>query len=88
MDIDLSIEHLILHGIDLPRGQRQLLRASVETELARLLADGGLPSQMTTGSVQSRLSGSEIHLQTGSAAPDPVQLGVQIAQAVYGGITR
>lgn len=88
MDIDISIEQLILHGIDLPRGQRTLLRAAVESELQRLLAEGGLTSQWAEEVVQPRLSGGEIRLPAGDAAADPIQLGVQIAQAVYGGMSR
>ncbi len=88
MDIDISIEQLVLHGIDLPRGQRALLRAAVEGELMRLLYEGGLATQWAEGGVQPRLSAGEINLPAVDAAPDPVQLGVQIAQAVYGGMSR
>lgn len=88
MDIDIAIERLILHGIDLPRGQQALLRSAVEGELMRLLAEGGLVSQWTAGGVQPRLSAGEINLPGADAAADPVRLGVQIAQAVYGGMRR
>ena len=88
MDIELSIEQLILHGIDLPRGQRPLLRSAMETELARLLGEGGLASRLVDGGVQAYLSGGEINLPPGGAAKDPAQLGIQIAQAVYGGMNK
>jgi len=88
MDIDIYIEQLILHGIDLPRGQRSLLRAAVEGELQHLLSEGNLAPQWAEGGVQPSLSAGEITLPSGGAAPDPVQLGVQIAQAVYGGMSR
>lgn len=88
MDIELSIEQLILHGIDLPRGQRPLLRAAVEGELTRLLSEGGLASRLADGEMLPHLPGGEVNLPPGGAATDPVQLGVQIAQAVYGGISQ
>jgi hypothetical protein len=88
MDIELSIEQLILHGIDLPRGQRSLLRAAVEGELTRLLSEGGLASRLADGEVQPHLPGGEISLPPGGSSTDPVQLGVQIAQVVYGGINQ
>ena len=88
MDIDLSIEQLILHGIDLPRGQRPLLQAALEAELARLLADGNLAARLAGGGDQPILSGGEITLPAGGAAPDPAHLGGQIAQAIYGGMSR
>lgn len=88
MDIELSIEQLILHGIDLPRGQRSLLRAAVEGELTRLLSEGGLASRLADGEVLAHLPGGEISLPPNDVSPDLSQLGVQIAQAVYAGVRK
>lgn len=88
MNIVLSIEQLILYGINLPPGQRALLQDSMEGELRRLLAGGGLAPQWGESGVQPRLSAGEINLPDKGAALDPVRLGLQIAQAVYGGMSR
>jgi hypothetical protein len=82
MNINLHIERLVLYGVNIAPGQRHLLQASVETELARLLMDGGLSPSLAQGTALPRLSTGGIQL-TGN---NPMQLGRQIAQSVYGGI--
>ncbi|MDO9236680.1 MAG: hypothetical protein Q7U28_11715 [Aquabacterium sp.] len=82
MNINLHIERLVLDGVNIAPGQRHLLRASVETELTRLLTDGGLAPGLVQGVALPRLSASAMQL-TGN---NPAQLGRQIAQSVYGGI--
>jgi di/tricarboxylate transporter len=82
MNINLHIERLVLDGINIPPGQRHLLQASMETELTRLLTNGGLAPGLVQSNVLPRLSTSGIQL-TGN---NPLQLGRQIAQSVYGGI--
>lgn len=88
MDIDISIEQLILHDIPIRREQRHLLQSALQTELARLLVEGGFTTRLADGSLVPYLTGSEISLPPGNAAPDPAQLGVQIAQAIYGGLSQ
>ena len=83
MNINLHIERLVLDGVNIAPGQRHLLQASVETELARLLTDGGLAPGLAQGTALPRLSTSGIQLTGGN---NPTQLGRQIAQSVYGGI--
>ena len=85
MNVTLHIERLILDGVNVPPGQRHLLRASVETELVRLFADGGLSPSLSAGVALPHVSASGIQLVGGN---DPVQLGQQIAQSVYGGIGK
>lgn len=82
MNIDLHIERLILDGIDLTPGQHHLLQTSLTAELTRLLNEGGIAPQLTGGIALSRLSTSEVQW----SGDNPVQLGQQIAQSVYGGI--
>jgi hypothetical protein len=82
MNINLHIERLVLDGVNLAPGQRQLLQASVETELTRLLTAGGLSANLAQGTALPRLSTSGIQM-TGN---NPTQMGRQIAQSVYGGI--
>ncbi|HRJ53113.1 MAG TPA: hypothetical protein PLE99_10110 [Candidatus Thiothrix moscowensis] len=82
MNINLHIERLVLEGVDLPRHQRPLLQAAVEGELARLLAEGGL----VTGNMHVRsVQAGGVELGDGR---DPVEMGAQIAGAVYGGMGK
>ena len=83
MNINLHIERLILDGVNLQTHQHHLLQASVETELARLFADGGLASNLSQGVALPHVSARGIQL---TDANNPVRLGQQIAQSVYGGI--
>ncbi len=83
MSITIHIERLILDGVSVPQRQRPHLQASIEEELARLLAADGLAAHLQSSGMLSRVSGGELQLQV---KDDPVQLGRQIAQAVYRGI--
>ncbi|WP_242038025.1 hypothetical protein [Tolypothrix sp. FACHB-123] len=78
MNINLHIEQLILEGLDIPRSQRELLQATVEAELARLLSTEGLPTGW-----QSSVSIPPIEVTPSS---NTTQMGQQIAQAVYRGM--
>lgn len=82
MNINLHIDKLVLDGVDIAPGQRHLLQASVETELARLLSDRGLAPGLALGVALPRLSTTGIHI-TGNNA---IHTGQKIAQSVYGGI--
>lgn len=85
MNINLHIERLVLDGISLDAGQRPLLQAAVEAELARLLSSGGLAPALQTGGARQRLTAPSMQL-TGGGSPDT--FGRQIARSVYGGIGR
>jgi hypothetical protein len=84
MKVNLHIDRLVLEGIDLDHAQRPHLRAAVEAELGRLLAEGGVGNLAAGGAVPSvRAEGFEIGADGG-----PGRLGAQIAQSVYGGIGK
>lgn len=85
MNINLHIESLVLDGISVPPHQRPVLQQAVESELARLLGEQGLGSEMAGGGALRELPGGTIQ---GFAGDDPVAFGQQIALAVYGGIRR
>ena len=82
MNVKLHIERLVLDGVNIAPGQDHLLQVSVETELARLLTDGGLSPSLAEGIALPRMSTSGIQL-TGN---NPTQIGQQIAQSMYEGI--
>lgn len=83
MKINLHIKRLVLDGLPVESHQGALIQSAIETELARLLAEGGLASELMSGGALSRMPASSIQL-TSEATPAP--LGQQIAGAVYGGI--
>ena len=85
MNVNVHIGRLALDGIDVPHGQRPLLQAAVETELARLLAAGGLSAGLMAGGAMPWLRAGGIQLRGGES---PAHLGTGIAQAVYEGIGR
>lgn len=80
MNITLHIDRLVLEGFSLSAQERQLLETAVSAELTRLLAVNGLGEQWMTGTAVSAIRASSIQLTNQNT---PVQLGSQIAQAVY-----
>jgi hypothetical protein len=82
MNINVSIERLVLDGLPVSSAQGPLIGAAVETELPRLLVTGGLEMSLRSGGAWPNLPVGIVHL----TASKPAQVGQQIAQAVYGGI--
>jgi hypothetical protein len=80
MNINLHIDRLILDGVTLSQRERTLLGASLEAELTRLLTTGGLPTTFPISGAVPSVSASAMQMNN-----NPVQMGQQIAQAVYGG---
>lgn len=81
MPITLHIERIILDGIDLAPAQRPLLQAALETELERLLAEGGDLASLAAGLHVHALRAAPIRLD---GTGEPAALGAQIARSVYG----
>jgi hypothetical protein len=83
MNINVQIERLILDGISVPHAQRPLLQAAVEVELGRLLAVGGLASNLVEGGTVPRVDADSMQITDIS---NYTQIGQQIAQTVYQGM--
>lgn len=81
--IELHIEELILHGF--APGDRARIGAALEGELARLLAERGLPEGLAQGGTIDQLDGGSCEVARGAA---PEAVGAQLAHAVYGGLSR
>jgi hypothetical protein len=84
MSIKLHIERLVLDGLPVTRSQGPLVKAAVETELARLMAEGGLAQELASGGAVPSVRADGINSVGGS----PARIGRQIAKAVYGGIGK
>ena len=85
MNVRLHIERLVLDGLPLAPGQAPLVQAAVETELARLLATGGVAPGLSGLGAVPALRADGLQIAPGAA---PAGIGRQIARAVYGGIER
>ncbi|NPD27111.1 hypothetical protein [Corallococcus exiguus] len=77
--ISLHIDELVLHGV--PPAHRVQVGEAVRQELARLLAQDGLPTGLS-GAVP-RVDAGAVHVTPGAA---PESLGTQVARAVYSGL--
>jgi len=67
-------------GVEVSRSMRRILQAAVETELARLLTEKGLPPKIEKG---ARIPSIPVNLALkGKISPDRV--GKMLAQSIYG----
>jgi hypothetical protein len=78
-NVELHIEELVLHGFK--PGDRHQIGEAVERELARLLAEQGLP-QVQDAEVP-RLAGGQLHL---SPNDNPDTVGRGLAGNIFQGI--
>lgn len=86
--IDLRIERLVLDGLSWKPGDRERFRAGLESELARLLTQHGLPGgrdhATTRNDHEASRKAAPIDLRGGSA----VDGAARVAQQVYESIHR
>jgi hypothetical protein len=80
MNLELSIEHLILP--DLPLVHRERVTAAMEQELARLWAGQGPPPGLEAGEPLA-LRASSVQV---AADARPEAIGAQVAQSIYTGL--
>ena len=85
MNIRLYIESLILDGLEMGPGDGAKVKAAVEAELSRLLADGGIAPGLHGGGSLARIRANPV--STGRDK-SPRALGEKIARSVYGGIGK
>jgi hypothetical protein len=78
MRLDLHIGELVLHGVD--AGDRERLAEDIERELARRLAEGGLPAALAAGG-SVHLDGADLALPAGSP---PGEVAAAIAREAHG----
>lgn len=80
-NIELTIEQLVLHGFS--PGDRHRIGTAIQQELARLLAEQGVPPGVAQGKTIGKLDGGAFEMKAGTP---PRVIGAQIAQAIYGGL--
>ncbi len=80
--LEVHIEELVLHGFS--PADRLRIGAALERELARLLAERGLPEGLPGGAqVEAIDAGSFVR----GPLATPVSIGGEVARAVYGGLS-
>jgi len=82
-NVELHIEELVLRGFE--PGDRYRIGEVVERELARLFDEQGVPPLLARGSGIERLDGGAFKVASGSK---PEAIGAQVAQAIFGGLSR
>ncbi len=82
-NVELHIEELVLRGF--APGDRDRIAAAVERRLTHLLATGGVGSSLAQGGETAHLDGGAFEVAPRSGAET---VGGQVAQAVYGGLTK
>jgi hypothetical protein len=83
MRVKVKIEELALEG--LPAADRHRIGGAVKSELARLLAERGLPSWLAGGERIPKLDGGRFETRQGER---PEVVGRHVAGAVYKGFNR
>ncbi len=81
-DIELHIAHLVLHGFEGHNAAQ--ISTAVQAEIARLLAEKGLPASFSVNSEIGFLSITG-HLPD-AAGPQPTGMGNSLAQLIFKGI--
>jgi hypothetical protein len=82
-NIELHIEELVLHGFKM--GDRFRISEAVESELARLFAERGVPQSLSKGGEIERIDGGAFDVARGSK---PEVMGAQTAKMIYGGLNK
>lgn len=79
MNVVLTIERLVLDGLDVSAADAESIELAVQTELARLLAEAPRPSPRSFDIARAR--SAPLALSRGA---DSAQIGRSIAQSVHG----
>ncbi len=85
MNVNLRINEIVIgEGIDIPRSMRRVLQVAVETELAQLFAEKGLPHHLEKGAgIPSMQVDLDLKRKT-----SPNRLGKMVAQSIYEKLTK
>jgi len=82
-NIELHIEELVLHGFE--PGDRHRIGEAVQRELTRLFGELGAPARLFHDVESRRVDAGSFEVAREMRGET---IGVQVAQAVYGGLDR
>lgn len=80
MNIELSIESLVLHGLP---ADRDAVAAAVERELGRLLSERGVPPGLGAGDGPIGVALPTLRLPAGMRSE---AIGARVAESIYAGM--
>jgi len=83
MNVELHIEELVLHGF--APCDRYRIAEAVERELARWLAEQGVPHLLSNNVDLVGIDAGAFDVRPNAKSE---MVGAQVAQAIYGGISR
>ena len=83
MNVELHIEELVLHGF--APGDRYRIGEAVERELQRLLAEQGAPHIFSGNIDLTQIDAGAFDMKPNAKSE---MIGAQVAQAMYGGMSR
>ena len=83
MNVELHIEELVLHGFS--PGDRYRIAEAVERELARWLAKQGVPHLLSNNVDLVEIDAGAFDVKPNAKSE---MVGAQVAQAIYGGMSR
>ena len=78
-DVEVHVDELVLHGF--PARDRHAVGEALRAELARLIAEGGVPARLALADGAARLDGGSFRASHGQR---PADVGAAVARAVYG----
>jgi hypothetical protein len=85
MNVNLHIERLVLEGLSLDSRGGALVQEAVQTELARLLAEGEPALRSFASTAMPSVKGAPVNA---SPAESPPRLGSAIARSIHGALAR
>jgi len=83
MNLEVDIDEIVLEGFS--HVDRRAIAKAVERELARLMAEGGLPASLSRGGDLSKIDAGGFEAPAESGGDE---IGAQVARSVYGGLKR
>jgi hypothetical protein len=78
--VRVRVEEMVLHGI--PHADRHRVADAVRDELARLLAERGVPAGLRAGGERAELDAGAFEVPRGARA---AEVGRRVAEALYRG---
>lgn len=83
MDIELHIDHLVLHGFE--RMSQKRIAQAIEQELRQVLVRNGLPHTLQKPRTVRELHAGAFRMRTGDK---PNRIGQQVGQQIYRGLSK
>ena len=83
MDIELHIDHLVLHGFE-GMSQARIAQA-IEQELRQVLVQNGLPQRLQKPRTVRELHAGEFRMRKGD---QPNRIGQQVVHQIYRGLSK